>query len=192
MITKRRPLPRKESSGPSVGAPSTVVRLPTPRVTFVALRNSTRSDKEVEVVAIPSAATQAVEYKDCDDFVNDVAKVGKGVYVFRFDNCKKMVAEAYPTLDLSCILGSGEEEGAMEGGEEVAEEQVAKKNGADEEVVEVQRPRQLQLRLVRRRLPLQKHRHRKTYLLMYFCFLPRALVQFCKDSFIHEKLVSFQ
>lgn len=85
------------------------------------------------------------QYKDSNDFVTNAAIVRKGAYLFEFDDCKKIIIEAYPTLDLCGITVSGEgegvaeeeEEGATEEEEEgEAEEQVIEGTSADEEVVE--------------------------------------------------------
>lgn len=86
-----------------------------------------------------SIATWVVEeYKDFDDFVNDAIEDKKSVYFFNFDDCKKMVTEAYLTLDLSDI--SALREGVGEREEEEAREQVAEEAGTDEGVIEVPRP----------------------------------------------------
>lgn len=72
--------------------------------------------------------------------MNDVAEVGKDVYFFGVIDCKNMVAQAYPALDLSGISTSREEEGIAEEEEEVTGECVAKEAGVDKEVVEVLGP----------------------------------------------------
>lgn len=110
-----------------------------------------------------STATQVVEeYKDFEAFVNDAVEAKKDAYFFRFDNCKKMVAKAYPTLDLNGILISGgeeatmkeEKEGIVEEEGKATRERVAKEASADEGLIEVPALRQLQPMLSRKWLPL--------------------------------------
>lgn len=95
--------------------------------------------------AMSAAARVVEEYKDSDNSVTNATKAGKGVYIFRFEDWKKMVIEAYLTLDFHGIIASGEEEGEAMGEEEgivkeevgEAEEQASEEAITDREFVEV-------------------------------------------------------
>lgn len=107
-------------------------------------RGSARDAEERARATKESAASTAVraveEYKDFDDFMNDASKVGKDAYFFGFADCKNMVAQAYPALDLSCISASREGESIVEEEEEVARERIVEEANVHEEVVEALDP----------------------------------------------------